>query len=136
MSEAREWGDSRHERLSEEDQTDRSARESTGGIEIRRPGRGKKSGHRGASNPEIVLIDGDSANPHLGPPSRGVAIKRTSRYFAAADGLPPRRCGELDFACARKRQEGFRLRQSRHPQPGREPATQIGQLHRKVAGSW
>src|SRR5437660_8170525 len=64
MSEAREWGDSRHERLSDEDQTDRSARESTGRIEIRRPGRGKKSGHRGASNPQIVLIDGDSANPH------------------------------------------------------------------------
>jgi len=48
-------------RFSDEGQTDHSARESTGGAQIRRSDCSKKGGHRGGSSPQIVLIDRDSA---------------------------------------------------------------------------
>src|ERR1700720_4240052 len=83
MSEARERSDSRHDRLSDEGQTDCSARESTGRVEIRGPDCGKKSGHRSASSPQIVLIDRDSADPDECPPSREIAVKRMTCFFGA-----------------------------------------------------
>jgi len=52
-----------------------------------------------------------------------------SRRFATANGVPYRRCGELDLGWARKRKTAPRLRQTQRPYPGRESATQIGQLH-------